>query len=285
MKRLVGTKIVVIGAKLLVLLKKLHHTGCQLMCKVKHNKIIVFEVLMILLELLALISSLGRGDPIPWQTLAGAFLLLVVFALISHGSVIVQWLNLNDKTIEKYKNGVAICMLVIALGLSFYMGIDLLSTLPNSKVVIVWSGCILYLVAIVIAFVLCAKILYSIRTNPTGTYKDIVLFLYSTIQIILLFANIYIIIYVLNENWFQCDFAGIPIELCFEFTYFSAMTFLTGSNNIEPSSILTKIIVLIETFTNTVLFSFVLFSLLSPKLDNKKKAETEATKQATSEIQ
>ena len=78
-----------------------------------------------------------------------------------------------------------------------------------------------------------------------------------------MFADIYIILFVLCPRSFSGIDTSSAFTICFDFTYFSAMTLFAAGVEVIAVSRLAKTVVLIETFIFVIVISIVIFGIFS----------------------
>lgn len=128
-----------------------------------------------------------------------------------------------------------------------------------------------YQIVVVVAFVLlqCLYVVhycYELReVNATRFALSfrIQYFVFLIIHIIQIFAYIYLLLLLLNHTSLGGISSGSPIELGFDLTFFSAMTFLGRDGLLKPESVLAKLVVLTESFIFTVYVSIVILGILA----------------------
>lgn len=94
-------------------------------------------------------------------------------------------------------------------------------------------------------------------------------FLFSVIHLIQVFANIYMLLLILDHGAITGITADSPFALCLDLTFFSAMTFLGRDGLLVPTSEWAKLVVLAESFIFTVYISIVILGLLSGNQANR----------------
>lgn len=138
----------------------------------------------------------------------------------------------------------------------------------------------LYEVVIHIGFILlllCFIIYYCIELVDVVNQEYILaqkikLFLFCIIHIIQLFTNIYISLLIFDHSALAGVTTDSPLLLCFDLTFFSAMTLLNGGCSILPMSVWAKSIVLIQSFVFTVFISIIIFGIIAN--DSSKEVKT-----------
>ena len=83
------------------------------------------------------------------------------------------------------------------------------------------------------------------------------------IHIAQLFANIYIILFIMYPYSFSGIDTSSAFAISFDFTYFSTMTLLTAGSEIVAVSRLARVIVLIEVFIFVIVISMIIFGIFS----------------------
>lgn len=240
----------------------------------QNKKILLIVILLnIVLETTAIIVGLYQKT-IPWVIVLG-------FPIVSSAYTLVYYLNKNSIWI-KFKNVLFKKITPIAAKiavfltpvLSFYISMELSNIyfqdeLQNYETVFLTGF-------IIILFLFIAKYcldLLDINKTKFGLRHRIIYFLFSIIHVIQLFANIFMLIITLNKNAFSNTTFETPFELSFDFTYFSAMTFITADGGIVPESRLAQTFVLIESFIFTIYISTIILGIIADR--NSKNSNNE----------
>ena len=98
------------------------------------------------------------------------------------------------------------------------------------------------------------------RFSPAFRAKYLVT---CVIHIAQLFANIYIILFIMYPYSFSGIDTSSAFAISFDFTYFSTMTLLTAGSEIVAVSRLARVIVLIEVFIFVIVISMIIFGIFS----------------------
>ena len=126
-------------------------------------------------------------------------------------------------------------------------------------------------------FYYCRELVgFQSNINLTNVRYKITFFVYSIIQIVQIFTTIYLFVFAIDNNAFLGVDTKSSFSISFDFTFFSAMTFFTGSSNIVPSTPLSKAIVLIETLIFTLYISLIIFGVLTSKMGEQKSSDNKA---------
>ena len=106
--------------------------------------------------------------------------------------------------------------------------------------------------------------LIDINKDKENNNRRGVLFITIVIHIIQIFANIYLLLLILDKNTL-CVTSKTPFELCFDLTYFSTMTFVGGDSIYSPGTRLVQAVVLVESMIFSICISILLFNNLLSK--------------------
>lgn len=110
----------------------------------------------------------------------------------------------------------------------------------------------------------------SLRKKRSLSYQ-VQIFLFTIIHLIQLFAGCYLAIYLIDSEAFSVALSADPRVLYFELIYLSTMTLLGGNCTIEPSSILAKSVVILETFLFVVVISIIILTFMSERKEDSSK--------------
>lgn len=129
---------------------------------------------------------------------------------------------------------------------------------------------LIFLIAQVILIIYYCYQLTDIKQGSYTTRKRIELFVFISIHIVQLFANIYLLILLFNKDALSNITAQTSLQLCFDITYFSAMTFWGGDTIYSPQTRFIQSMVLLESFIFTIYISIILFNLFTPKTNKER---------------
>lgn len=202
-----------------------------------------------------------------WKLIGAFFILDVLIALMYYKEDVKEWLWKNpvaEKNIFNcvnvlgaivpviiYLNSIQLAKLVFEENLQKYETILILATIILQVLLLLYYGRELIDVNI---------------ENNDGLFK-VQQFLFIIIHMIQLFTNIYILLVVLDHGAFENLEIVSASQVCFDLTYFSAMTFVTADGGLTPATQLAKLVVMIESFILAIYISIIIFGIMA---NNKK---------------
>lgn len=119
----------------------------------------------------------------------------------------------------------------------------------------------LLVIAQLLFIFLYLKELYDVLRLKSGITNKINLFTIIVIHIVQLFVNIYLVVLAIDHSALETIVAETPLELLFDITYFSVMTFVGGEGVLLPRSRWIQGIAMLESLMLPIYISIVLFGL------------------------
>lgn len=206
-----------------------------------------------------------KKGAIPWTVVIGFPLVSVSMCLAWYAQEFFSWCQSHSaKSVEKTVSAANAAFIFFLPAISFFVSHNLAKLFfekPLSIIDIV--GCCLLTVC---QFVFVGHYCVELKDLTRPEYSSIFrakFFLACIIHIAQLFADIYIVIFVMFPNSFLGIDTSSAFSISFDFTYFSTMTLLTAGSEIVAISRLAKSVVLIETFLFVIVISMVIFGIFS----------------------
>lgn len=235
--------------------------------------LLIVIVLNILIEGTAIIVGLSR-QTIPWVIVLGFPFVSAAWVSAYYVNQNSTWIKIKSKYLKKITPFFTKIAILLTPVFSFYLSMN------QSKIYFqdrLQKYETVFLVAfIIIQFLFIIKYcidFWDINNNVSNLKQRIIYFLFAIIHVIQLFANIFVIIATLDNNAFSNTTFETPFELSFDFTYFSAMTFITADGGIVPESRLAQTFVLIESFIFTIYISTIILGIIADR--NSKNSNNE----------
>lgn len=229
------------------------------------NKIFLFFVIVsnfiFLLMNWILFLSTGR---FLWTLLWGSLFLSAAGVLAFYTHEFLDWCNAGHPVIERVFSIFISLVFYLSPAYSFYTGTILARSYFKPEILSyeVFFYVLLILLQVQLILYYCADLAGLVNKN-FGLMPKIKLFLFSIIHIIQLFSNLYMLLLIFDHGALTGVVTDTPTLLCFDLTFFSAMTLLTGSTSIVPVSVWAKIIVLAETFVFAIFISIVVLGMIA----------------------
>lgn len=183
----------------------------------------------------------------------------------------------NKVESSQIKRGLNYIVPFILLVQSITGSIELASISFTSEDISLWYT---NLITSINIFLIVALVAYSIHilsvyfSKSHFSFLDILWVILTFIMIIILFTDIYIIIYNTNKASFECITRIDEYSLFIDFFYFSTVTFTTlGYGDIVPITTIAKIVVSIEALLFTIGISTVLIFVVQKASRNGIKEE------------
>lgn len=250
---------------------------CNIICKRIHlffvdKKVLVFVILVNFLNIVANIVLYIRGTPLPISMLIFPLVGSIMFSFAFYSDIFFSWCNQGHQLIQTIVSFFFSIFSFLSPVISF-TGLMYTSKIYFADVrnwyywVIIAHLALLQFVCI---FHYCYE-LHDIYSPKFSIRFRIHYFLYAIIHIVLIFAYLYMLILVFDHTALGNIAVTTPFELSCDLTFFSAMTFLGRDGLLSPESVLSKVVVLIESFIFTIYISIVLIGMLSSNQSNQPK--------------
>lgn len=233
----------------------------------KRKLLLIVILIYISLTLSTLFLSLSQNKTPPWSFILCPIPVYFLCFLLYYDIDIISWLIKKIPFVKKFISPLISLTFYATPIITFFISMqfaklyfkDTLSLFEVITISAVIAGQLFFIFYYCIEL---AKTSYNLK-------RTIEFFLFSIVHIMQLFANIFILILVLNNTAFSGINATSPFELCFDLTYFSIMTFLGGNNILLPISRIVQFFVIVESFIFTLYISIVLLGILSNRQTKK----------------
>ena len=238
----------------------------------KHKLFSALLVVNLLFLIASTILQISRGNG-NWQTFFAFVVLSISVSMVEYGKNIHSWIIEKHPAFyeREYKSAKILLFILFFCSPAFmfilsanvcklyYQSFKIPQEL-NSTFTLLMLGNVVFQFGIAIYYV--SELVIDLKRNCSTTYKAVI-FLLDIITIIQLFATMYSSIFIFNHEAFSKISTDSYLTIMFDFTYFSAMTFMTGSTDITPISTLAKVVVLIETFLFVVGISIIILRFIN----------------------
>ena len=235
------------------------------------KRFLLFAVAINIVFLFLWIALYLQRHTIPWTVAIGFPLVSTAMCFAWYIQELLSWYHTRkhgriEKTIS-VANGAFIFFLPV---ISFFISTNLAKLYfekPLSALDIICC-CVFAAFHFLYVFYYCAELKDITRPQFPPSLKA-KFFVACIIHIVQLFADVYIILFILCPHSFNGIDTSSAFTICFDFTYFSAMTLLTASGELIAVSRLAKTVVLIETFIFVIVISMVIFGIFSNNIEVK----------------
>lgn len=212
-----------------------------------------------------------RGRPLPPSMVIWPLIVSPMWLLVFYGERFFAWCNRGHIVIEKAVSLFFSVLGVLSPALSFF------ALMNTSKLYFTdsleWYGVVIIGASILFQGLMVVYYCYELRDVNAARFSlkfRIQYFLFIVIHLIQIFANIYILLLILDHGSISGISAGSPFALSWDLTFFSAMTFLGRDGLLKPESEWAKLVVLIQSFIFTIYISIVILGILSGNQANGK---------------
>ena len=231
---------------------------------VKQKPFLLFVIVSNVVVLTLMIALSNRGQHVPWGI--ACVLLLSSFSVCFAYYCNEFFLWCHEKShhvIERVVSFVNECFITLCPIGFFLLGMKYSSLYFEehlSKIDMI--GCVLVVVVQLFLVVYYCRELSDIHSPKYTRNIKVRLFLFCLIHIVQLFANVYIICFIMDPSFFAGVSVDSAFSICFDLTYFSAMTMFSGGCEIAAVSIITRTLSFVEIFIFVVVISMVILGIL-----------------------
>lgn len=210
------------------------------------------------------------GKPVPASLFIWPLIISPMWLVAFYAERFFAWCNRGHIVIEK-----AVSLFFSVLGF-LSPAMSFFALMNTSKLYFTdsleWYGVVIIGASILFQGLMVVYYCYELRDVNAVRFTlkfRIQYFLFSVIHLIQVFANIYMLLLILDHGAITGITADSPFALCLDLTFFSAMTFLGRDGLLVPASEWAKLAVLAESFIFTVYISVVILGLLSGNQANR----------------
>jgi len=229
------------------------------------KRFLLFIVVINIEFLLLWIALYLRRRTIPWTAAIGFPLVSVAVCFAWYAKEFLSWCHTHkhhriEKTISLANSAFIFFLPVI----SFFVSTNLAKLYFERPLSALDITCCCFFAAFhfLYVFYYCTELKDVTRPQFPPSFKAKFL-VACIIHIAQLFADVYIILFILSPHSFNGIDISSAFTICFDFTYFSAMTLLTAGSEIIAVSRLARTVVLIETFLFVIVISMVIFGIFT----------------------